>query len=216
MLAPVKVLVALSILWAVVALAVQVIAARGGGRKDYSRRSGSPARGMAYSFTVAMMPAHKETVRLHPVKSAIGVVMHIGIILVLVGVVLLLAWPTTGYQLIAFIRPLAALSLLAGICLFVRRLLSENLRAMSAPDDYLAILATCGLLAFVSFRPVVAQDQVLFLVYAGLLFVYLPLGKLRHVVFFFVARGDHGRRLGYRGVYPPAAARTEQSDVGQP
>ena len=32
---------------------------------------------------------------------------------------------------------------------------------------------------------------------------YLPLGKLRHVLFCPVARLDLGRRLGYRGTYPP-------------
>ena len=47
------------------------------------------------------------------------------------------------------------------------------------------------------------------MIYTGLLLVYLPLGKLRHAVFFFVARGDYGRRLGFRGVYPPAATRAE-------
>jgi hypothetical protein len=46
-----------------------------------------------------------------------------------------------------------------------------------------------------------------FLIYAGVLFLYFPLGKLRHAVFFFVARADYGRRLGYRGVYPPARTR---------
>ena len=44
----------------------------------------------------------------------------------------------------------------------------------------------------------------LLLGYAALIFLYLPLGKLRHAVFFFVARGDYGWRLGHRGVYPPA------------
>ncbi|MBU0618371.1 MAG: hypothetical protein KKI02_11685 [Planctomycetes bacterium] len=206
---PAKVFAALSILWAIIALVIQVIAARGGGRRDYSRRSGSSVRGVVYNFTVAMMPAHKEAVRRHPVKFTIGVVMHLGVILVLLGVVLLLAWPTAGYRVITFVRPLVALSLLAGIYLFVRRVFSKNLRAMSAPDDYFAILATCGLLALASLYPADAQNQVVLLIYAGLLLVYLPLGKLRHAVFFFVARGDYGRRLGYRGVYPPPAAGTE-------
>ena len=35
-----------------------------------------------------------------------------------------------------------------------------------------------------------------------------PAGKLRHAVFFFLARVDLGRRLGWRGVYPPAAGRS--------
>jgi len=209
LLIPVKAFAALSILWAAVALVVQVVAARGGGRKDYSKRSGSPGKGMAYNFTVAMTPAHKETVKRHPVKFAVGVVMHIGVLLATLGVVLLLVWPTAGCRLIAFVRPIVALSLLAGVYLFIRRIFSEDLRVMSVPDDYVAILATCGLLAFACLSPIDAHNQTAFLVYAGLLFVYLPLGKLRHVVFFFAARADHGRRLGYRGVYPPAAPGTE-------
>jgi hypothetical protein len=36
-----------------------------------------------------MLPAHKETVRRHPVKFAIGVVRHLGVILVLLSEVLL-------------------------------------------------------------------------------------------------------------------------------
>ncbi|HUU98779.1 MAG TPA: hypothetical protein VM487_23855 [Phycisphaerae bacterium] len=209
MLIPVKVFVALSILWAAIALVAQVVAARGGGRKDYSKRSGNPHKGMVYNFTVAMMPAHKETVKRHPGKFAVGVLMHVGVLLVMVAVVLLLVRPTAGCRVIAFVRPMVALSLLAGVYLFIRRIFSEDLRAMSAPDDYVAILATCGLLELAFLHPVGAQTQTAFLIYAGLLFVYLPLGKLRHAMFFFVARGDHGRRLGYRGVYPPAAPGTE-------
>jgi hypothetical protein len=208
-LTPVRIFAALSILWALIALVVQVVAARGGGRRDYARPAGKPSGGVAYNFTIAMLPAHKETVRRHPVKFAIGVVMHLGAILVLLGVVLLLAWPDGRYRVMALIRPLAVLALAAGVYLFIRRVFSKNLRVMSAPDDYVAILVTCGLLALASFYPADAERQVLHLVYAGLLFVYLPLGKLRHAVFFFVARGDYGRRLGHRGVYPPAAAGTE-------
>lgn len=209
MLAVVRVLVLLSMLWAALALVVQVLVARGGGRRDFSKRAGRPAGGMAYNFTVAMMPAHKETVKLHPAKFAVGVVMHIGVIVALAGVVLLVVWPTVGCDVIAFARPLTGLSLLAGIYLFVRRIFSQDLRAMSVPDDYVAILATCGLLALAALYPVDVRSQTVFLIYAGLLLLYLPLGKLRHAVFFFVARGEYGRRLGHRGVYPPPAAGTE-------
>jgi nitrate reductase gamma subunit len=101
------------------------------------------------------------------------------------------------------------LALLAGLYLLVQRLLSPTLRAMSAPDDYLAILASCGLLALASLRRIGPDDEILLLLYAFLLLIYVPLGKLRHVVFFFVARADYGRRLGYRGVYPPAATGAE-------
>jgi hypothetical protein len=205
----VRILVLMSILWAALALVVQVIAARGGGRKDHAKRSGSPGKGIIYNFTVAMMPSHKETVRRHPVNFIIGALMHVGVIIALLTLVLLLVGPSAGFEVVALMRPLIALSLACGIYLVIRRVCSEDLRAISAPEDYIAIIATCGLLVFALLYSVHPQSQLAFLIYSGLLFVYLPLGKLRHAAFFFIARGDYGRRLGYRGVYPPSTARAE-------
>ena len=204
-----KLLVALCALWATSALTLQVLRARAGGRREHSRRAGSPARGLVYNFTVAMTPAHKEAVSRHPVKFGLGVLMHAGVGVSLLCVGLLVVWPDGGYRLLALARPLAGLALLAGLYLLVQRMLSPTLRAMSAPDDYLAILASCGLLALASLRPIGPGDETWLLLYATLVLIYLPLGKLRHAVFFFVARADFGRRLGYRGVYPPAAAGME-------
>ncbi|HUU83192.1 MAG TPA: hypothetical protein VM243_06775 [Phycisphaerae bacterium] len=200
----VKVFAASAILWSVIALAVQVWQAWGGGRRDYSERAGSPARGVVYNFTVAMTPAHKETIRRHPFAFAIGLVMHVGVVLVLVSVVLLLAWPAAGGVVLRVGRPVVVLSLLAGAFLLVRRAVAGDLRAMNAPDDYLAVAVTCVLLLLASIPAMSSENPVVLLIYSGLLALYLPLGKLRHVVFFFVARADYGRRLGYRGVYPPA------------
>jgi hypothetical protein len=194
----VKVLLLLSIVWALAALAVEVMLARGGGRRDYSQRTGSPMKGVAYAFTVAMLPANKESVSRHPAKFAIGV------ILALLCVVLLVIWPQLGREAMSLFRPVVAIALVASLYLLVRRIASRDLKALSAPDDYLAIAATCGLLAFACFVSTDVAGQTALLIYAMLLFVYLPLGKLRHAVFFFVARADYGRRLGYRGIYPPA------------
>jgi hypothetical protein len=202
-----KILVLASALWAVVCLTVQVVLAWGGGRRDFSRSAGTPARGLVYNFTAAMLPSHKETVSLHPGKFAIGVTMHLGVIIALACVLLLLVWPATGLRILTIGRPLLWVSLLAGLYLLGRRILSREMRAISVPDDFLAILASCGLLAFASLPRIDADHQTGFLFYSALLLIYLPLGKLRHAVFFFVARGDYGRRLGYRGTYPPAPAK---------
>ena len=204
-----EILVWLSMLWAAGALTVQVVQARGGGRQDHSRRAGSPGRGLAYNFTVAMTPAHKESVRLHPGKFAVGLLLHVGVIVALLSVVLLLVSPGVGRSALMMTRPIAACALLAGCYLLVRRMFSPTLRAMSTPDDFIAIVASCGLLVLALLDPAASGPRMALLIYTTLLFVYLPLGKLRHAVFFFVARGDFGRRLGYRGVYPPAHARGE-------
>jgi uncharacterized membrane protein YphA (DoxX/SURF4 family) len=83
-------------------------------------------------------------------------------------------------------------------------MLKKGLRELSNPDDYISnILVTAfqilmGLaLAFGSkFTPC------LFLA-AGLLLLYIPLGKLKHLLYFFAARWQLGLFYGSRGVWPP-------------
>lgn len=198
-----------SIVWAVAAFVTQVTAARRGRRPDLSRPSGRPTAGLVYNFTAAMLPSHKESIARHPLEFAVGLLMHAGVVMALAGVVGLLVAPSRATQALSLGRPLLAAALAANLFLFIRRATSATLRTLNTPDDYLALLATGGLLALAVAGPVNAVLQSAFLAYGGLLFVYLPLGKLRHAVFFFVARGDYGRRLGYRGVYPPAATGTE-------
>jgi hypothetical protein len=202
-------LTAAGIVWAVAALAVQVLAARGGGRRDYSRPAGSAARGVWYNFTTGMLPWNKETARLHAAEFALGMVLHAGVLLSLASVIALLVAPTAGAWLLATLWPINLLSLAAGIGLLARRIGSRLLRTVSVLDDYLAIVATCGLLVLAVTFAFTTRSPVPLLAYSAVLFAYLPLGKLRHAVFFFVARADHGRRLGYRGVYPPAPSSTE-------
>lgn len=199
--------VTLTAVWCVAALTAQVWAARGGGRRDYSRPQGKPARGVLYNFTYAMLPWNKETARQHPGKLAVGVLLHVGVFWTLASVALLVLATDTGRSALAWGRPALAAGFLAGVCLLLRRSASPELRAMSAPDDYLAAGATCGLLAVALAASMAGSLEIVLLWYTGALLAYLPLGKLRHAVFFFVARADYGRRLGYRGVYPPAVGR---------
>ncbi len=202
--AALKLAVWLAIAWAIGALTFQVLAARGAGRREYSRAAGSPWRGLWYNFTVAMLPGHKESARLHPLEFAGGVVLHAGVLGAAVQLLWLLLAGTTAEAGVLWLRWMAGLGAAAGVGLLIRRLNSPLMRAISAPDDYLAILATIGfeLVSVCSGwwagRPLLA--------YAALFLAYLPLGKLRHAVFFFAARAEYGWRLGHRGVYPPADA----------
>ena len=187
--------------WTVLSLAAQYVQARGGGRSDLGARAGSPWRGLVYNFTAAMTPAHKESVRLHPVEFGVGLLLHLGVFFAVARAAALIAAPAvpTGP---AALGVLPGLSLLAGLTLFVRRLAAADLRAMSSPDDYLSLLLTCALLAGAQAFQTGLLSAAGFLAVAAVFFLYLPLGKLRHALFFFVARADYGRRLGYRGVYP--------------
>ena len=161
---------------------------------------------MWYNFSAAMTPAHKETIRHHPFKFAVGVVLHVGVGVAWLEVLILLLWPQNPLGLSLAAASVSALSLPAGLYLLARRAVSKNLRAMSCPDDYLSALVTCGLVAAAALYGfgIIAASP--FLIVAAVTFFYLPLGKLRHVLFCPVSRVDLGRRLGYRGTYPAPRA----------
>jgi hypothetical protein len=198
-----RIVVAAGMLWAAAWLGAQLLAARGAGRRDYSARAGSPGRAVLYNFTTAMTPSHKETIRHHPFKFAVGLVMHAGVAAALFELLVLLVWPQRplGFPLAASV---AALALAAGSYLLVRRAVAKNLRLMSCPDDYLSALVTCGLVAAAALYGFGVIGASPFLIVAAAVFFYLPLGKLRHVLYCPLSRLELGLRLGYRGTYPPA------------
>ncbi len=211
---PARIFVLLGLIWASLGLAFRLRAAGCGSRDEYAPRVGSATRAIWYNLTVGLWPGRKESARRHPAEFAAGLLLHVGVLLTLAGVGLLLAWPVLAEGFLPAIRPVLPLSLTAGLALFLRRIFSRTLRAFSTPDDYLAILATCGLLAAGMLAAGAPCWQIVLLLYAGLVAIYFPLGKLRHAVFFFLARAEYGGRLGYRGVYPPQATETECSSDG--
>jgi len=198
-----RTLAALGCLWVIGASVTQLAGAWGGGRKDHSQPQGAPRRGVLYNLTAAMLPTHKETVRHHLIEFAAGMMLHAGVLMVLLGAVLAVIDPDVGTAVLHISRPIAGLSLLIGVILLARRIFSWTLRSMSSIDDYLAILAVIGLLLLATGFGGGDGNLTGLLLYTALLLAYLPLGKLRHAVFFFAVRIDLGRRLGHRGTYPP-------------
>ncbi len=200
----IRIIATTSVLWALVALIMQFMVYRGKGRKDFSVRAGSPMMGVLYNFTVAMTPRHKESIRNHPAKFIIGVVMHVGVFVAIVKTLWLLILPDSAPIFPLLLGSLAVLSAACGLFLFVRRILSPTMHAMSSPDDYLSVLVTIGFIAAGALHEFGIITSVIFLIVSAVVFFYLPIGKLKHALFFFIARADFGARLGYRNTYPAA------------
>jgi hypothetical protein len=197
-------LLAVAAAWAVAALAVQAIGARAAFRAPHAPPAGRASDGVLYGFTGAMMPARKESVSRHPVSFAAGLLLHLGVAASFVTVLVSIFPFPPALQLGRFaLAPAAGAGLFAGTFLLIRRLATPDLREISPPDDFVAIVAITlfltGSLAFWSGILPAAALRIL----ATILLVYLPLGKLRHIVFFYLARADLSARLGFRGVYPP-------------
>ncbi len=197
-----RIAAAAGVAWAAALLLAQLLLAWGGGRRDYSARAGSPGRAVLFNLTVAMAPAHKEAARLHPGKFAAGVALHVGVAVAVVEALAATVRPEAGPLWPAAAGTLAALSVVAGAYLLIRRAASRMLRVISCPDDYVGAAVTCAFVLAAALYAFGALAASPFLIFAAVTFFYLPLGKLRHVLFCPVSRVDLGRRLGYRGTYP--------------
>lgn len=178
-------------------------AARTAWRRPSARATAAPAgtalSGIVYAFGAGMSPRAKESASHHPVVYVAGLAYHGGVLsggAVLVAQLAGVAFPASVSLGLGAVM---ALGVAAGLVLLARRLSTPLLQAISAPDDYAsnavvdAWLASGALAMFTS-------SVTPFLVLTIVLALYAPLGKIRHCVFFFLARGLFGARLGRRGV----------------
>lgn len=181
--------------WCALLLAAQVLRTRSYGRKKlHAPASGDPAAGVRYAFTGAMLPWAKESVRMNPGSYAAGMLYHAGIFAAFTS--LLLPFRTLG--------ALALAGAIAGAVLLGKRILKAHLRGLSNPDDFVSNGLATGFAALAgtaAFVPAAAPARVWGC--AALLF-YIPLGKIRHCVFFFLSRYHLGAFFGRRGSFPPA------------
>jgi hypothetical protein len=173
-----------------------------GSPKDYSLKRGNLKSAVAYSFTGAMNPREKESAYLHFPTYTAGILYHIGTFLSLIIFSLsLFSVSITGVFQWGFLCLLAASSI-SGLGIFIKRITLKKLKSFSNPDDYISNLlvtafqiSTLIVLVYESFIPY-------YFICAGLLFLYIPLGKLKHSLYFFAARYHLGFFYGWRGVWP--------------
>ncbi len=167
-----------------------------------SEAQGEGKKGVNYAFVQGMMPWEKESAKRHLITYFSGFLYHGGIFLAafyiftLVLGISLPKWILLGFQIVI---PAAAA---AGIGLFIKRNVVEYMRSISTPDDYAAnlLVDTFLILAFVhtlnpGVRPVLLLVSII-------MFLYIPLGKIRHCFFFFYSRILFGIFFGRRGVFP--------------
>ncbi|MDL2308662.1 hypothetical protein LJC53_03650 [Bacteroidales bacterium OttesenSCG-928-C03] len=182
-----------------------------GAPNDLSEKSGSIARGVVYANTQAMLPNQKESAYLHLPTYSMGIIFHIGIFAGLL-VYILSFFPFFNNWLSEIHWPGLVLGLCflisatCGLSLFVKRLIDKNLMSLSNADDFLSNglttlfqYATALSLLF----PVNGMLDTLYYIVVALLFLYMPLGKLKHLLYYFAARYHLGFFYGRRNVWPP-------------
>lgn len=186
-------------------LLIQLIKLISAGKpKDLSKGSGNISAGVAYSYTKAMSPMEKESAYLHLPTYAAGMIYHAGIF---ASLLLFLLFISSLFEIPHGISIIAgAILIISGLCglaILFKRFINAGLRSLSGADDYisnflttLAIFATAAFLLF-------ERAEVLYYLIVSALLLWIPLGKTRHLLYFFFARYHLGYFFGKRGTWPP-------------
>ena len=196
-------------LWAAVLICAGSLAAQVRRWLDLpDRRSLAPARGEAaagvrYVFTRGMDPTRKESASRHWPTYVAGVLYHLAIAGAALTLLGSLALPPPPRDIRAGLLALIALGLIGGVGIQIKRAVTLQMRAFSTPDDFAAnALVDVFLLGAWAAVLTPAAYPAFYLAAAALL-AYLPFSKIRHVLFFFLARYYLGVFFGRRGVLPP-------------
>lgn len=178
-------------------------------KKDLSLPKGSVAEGIGYSYTVAMMPNHKESAYLHIPTYTAGILFHIASFLSLlttffIFVIMLLSPPLLDPLQIVWVKfpiiGMMAIGIVSGLSVLFKRVFSKSLRRLSTPDDYLSNLMTVSM-QLATLLSLLFSFYSLSLWVTAVILVYMPFGKLKHVFYFFAARIELGIFYGHRGVW---------------
>lgn len=190
--------------WAVALVGALHMRARGYGRRElFARAAGDPRKGVAYAFGKGMSPAAKESAREHLPTWFAGVGYHLGIFAGLGYVALLLVGIEPDGILRWGFRVLLLAGSLCGIGLLAKRALTPHLRRLSCPDDFLSNSLATAFVALACARTIFSRLDAVFLAETMLLFLWVPLGKIRHCLFFFTTRYHMATHFGRRGTLPP-------------
>ena len=155
-----------------------------------------------YAFTTGMMPWVKESTRIHMIAYLRGIGFHIGIFTAIGSVILSPLWgfiPAWVRLLLGIVLGIGAILGAAG---GVMRIAEHNLRGLSLPDDHFAVWLTTLFIAVAGLGVLNEAFVIPMYIVAAITFTYVPLGKIRHCLYFFFSRTFFGKFFGRRAVFP--------------
>lgn len=186
-----------------------------GSPKDLSQKSGNIAQAVCYSCIGAMSPMQKESAYLHLPTYMAGIFFHIGNFLAIAVYILYVFMALCNFHLpiergtnlvILLVAALLFTSGLCGLGLFIKRMIKKELRQLSCMDDYISNLICTVALFLTSYSLWESDFGAAYNLTMALLFLWIPIGKTKHVLYFFFARYHLGFFYGWRGTWPPKKA----------
>ncbi|MCK4429680.1 MAG: hypothetical protein KAW19_00100 [Candidatus Aminicenantes bacterium] len=193
-----------SFLFAIISLSILALKTFSFGKKTlYAKPRGDAKKGVLYAFGRGMLPWEKESSSKHLITYFAGMLYHAGIFAALFHLISLIFPLELSKLFISFLRFLFFLGFLGGFTLLFKRIFLPTMRKISCPDDFAANTLVDLFLIFAFVHTYLVRATPLFFLVAIVMFLYIPVGKIRHCVFFFYARILFGLFYGRRGVLPP-------------
>ncbi len=171
---------------------------------DYSKQSGNIPKAVGYAFTKAMSPTKKESAYLHLPTYTAGILYHLGTFLSIFLFFIIILEFNFGLSINYFLSGFLALSGISGLGILIKRMIKRELLSLSNLDDFISnILVTLFQFA-TAFVLLMESGFIPYFIITTTLLLYLPLGKLKHTIYFFAARYHLGFFFGWRNVWPIA------------
>ncbi|MCB2221282.1 MAG: hypothetical protein KQI35_12865 [Bacteroidetes bacterium] len=170
---------------------------------DYSYRRGSVQKAVKYAFTRAMNPAKKESAFLHLPTYTAGILYHLGTFMGFFLFILALLRINPGKNTSLVLAAFLLISAISGAAILLKRILKKELIALSNPDDFISNILVTLFQLITALMLLDPSFLSAYFVITGILLLYMPVGKLKHTVYFFSARYHLGFFYGWRGVWPP-------------
>ena len=193
-----------SFLLSAIALSLLVLKTFSFGKKIlYAKPGGDAKKGVLYAFGRGMLPWEKESSSKHLPSYFAGMLYHTGIFAALFYLLSLIFHLELSKLFISLLRLLFVLGFMGGFILLLKRILLAPMKKISCPDDFAANIIVDLFLISALVHTTSARVTPLFFLLAIVMFLYIPLGKIRHCFFFFYTKILFGLFYGRRGVLPP-------------
>lgn len=171
---------------------------------DFAQQRGNVVQGIIYSFSGAMSPRKKETAYLHLPTYSAGIIYHLGTFLSFVWLIFHF-FSVQMNEILTFSSGMfLIISSICGLSILIKRIFQKKLRIISTPDDYFSNLLVTSFQLISSMILLFNLSANAIFIHASIIFLYIPLGKLNHMYYFFTSRIHLGILFGRRGTWPKA------------
>jgi len=131
-----------------------------------------------------------------------GIGFHIGVFTAIGAVIISPFWDYLPPILFLILFWMLSIGAFLGAAGGIMRIVEHNLRGLSLPDDHFAVWLTTLFIMVAGLAVINDAFVIPMYIISAITFVYVPLGKIRHCLYFFFSRIFFGKFFGRRAVFP--------------